>query len=171
MAEDILSKKSGYMGQEYVEDIDRVRMRFDVRLHTAAQLIPFDFFHNKRKITGTQQGRTLTVSFEERLPRTLIDDIAWGRKNYAQYVFGYVSDPLTRVNEEMLRQRYALGHFLISTFSFFDITSITITNAEQTPTDEVINVPLPGLFSAPPHSHFTDAHPGKRTRHFFTGLC
>lgn len=155
MEKDTPPESSRYVGQEYVEDRNKTRMRFDVCLHTPAQLEPFELFHEKRRIAGVQRGRELTISFEETLPRTLIDDIAWGRKNYAQYVLGYISSPLTRVNGEMLRQRYALGHFLVNTFSFFDITSIKITNAEQDPTDEVINVPLPQIFSAPPHAHFT----------------
>lgn len=148
---------SYYVGQEYVEDKSRSSMRFDVQLYSPAELLSFEFYYKKLKITGVQNGRYLTVSFIEKLPRKLIDDLAWGRKNAEQYVFGYIFIPLKRVNQEMLRQRYALGHFLVSTFSFFDIASIKLTNVDESPTDEVINVPWPPIFSAPPHFHFSKA--------------
>jgi len=146
---------SYYSGQDYVEDTSRTSMRFDIQLYSPAELLPFDFFYKKRKITGIQEGRYLNVSFTEKLPRKLIDDIAWNRRNAQRYVYGYIAIPLARVNQEMLRQRYSLGHFLANTFSFFDIASITLTNIDETPTDEVIAIPWPPVFSAPPHSHFT----------------
>jgi hypothetical protein len=144
-----------YSGQEYVEDKNIVSVRFDIQLYSPAELLPFEFYYKKRRITGVQKGRYLNISFTEKLPRKLIDDIAWSRRNAQRYVYGYIFTPLNRVNQEMLRQRYALGHFLASTFSFFDIASITLTNIDETPTDEVIAIPWPPIFSAPPHSQFT----------------
>lgn len=147
---------SYYLGQEYVEDKNRTSMRFDVQFYSPAELQPFEFFYKKKKINGLQKGRYLTVSFVENLSRKLIDDIAWGRKNAQQYVYGYLALPIARVNQEILRQRYSLGHFLASTFSFFDIASITLTNVDENPTDEVISMPWPPIVSAPPHSAFSE---------------
>jgi hypothetical protein len=145
-------KKGYYVGQEYVEDKDRISMRFDVQFYSPAELQSFDFYYKKKRISGSQEGRYLTVSFIEKLPRKLLDDIAENRKNAQQYVYGYLALPISRVNQEMLRQRYSLGHFLVSTFSFFDVASITLTNIDENPTDEVISMPWPPIFSAPPHS-------------------
>lgn len=147
---------SYYIGQEYVEDKNQTSMRFDVQFYSPAELQPFDFFYKKKKISGSQKGRYLTVSFVEKLPRRLINDIAWNRKNAQQYVYGYLALPIARVNQEILRQRYSLGHFLAGTFSFFDIASITLTNVGENPTDEVISMPWPPIFSAPPHSAFSE---------------
>lgn len=146
--------KKYYMGQEYIEDSNKISMRFDIQFYSPAELEPFDFFYKKRHISGKQVGRYLTVSFFEKLPRKLVEDIAWGRRNAEQYVLGYLSIPIARINQEMLRQRYSLGHFLVNTFSFFDIASITLTNADEASTDEVITIPWPPIFPPPPHSQF-----------------
>lgn len=143
-----------YVGKEYVEDKKRVSMRFDVKLYSPAKLLPFEFFYKKRKITGAQERQYLTVSFIENLPRTLIDDIAWNRKNAERYVYGYIFTPLQRVNQEMFRQRYSLGHFLVNTFSFFDIVAIKLTNIEEEGTDEIISMPWPPVAEALPNVHF-----------------
>lgn len=147
--------ESYFLGQEYVEDQRRTSIRFDVEFYSPAELQPFDFYYKKRRIIGSQKGRYLNVSFVEKLPRKLIEDIAWNKGSSQRYVYGYLFSPIHRVNQEILRQRYALGHFLASTFSFFDIVSIKLTNIDETPTDEIISVPWPPVFSPPPHSDLT----------------
>lgn len=143
---------SYYFGQEYVEDVEQVSVCFDIQFYSPAKLEPFEFFYKKKKINGLQKGQYLTVSFVEKLPRKLINDIAQNQEGAKQYVYGYIANPLMRVNQEILRQRYSLGHFLASTFSIFDIVSITLTNIDETSTDEIISIPWPPIFSAPPHS-------------------
>lgn len=145
-----------HAGEEYVKDKNLVSMRFDIQFYSPGSLEPFEFFYKKRKITGVQEGRYLKVSFTEKLPRSLVDDIAWGRNNAERYVYGYLFVPIQRVNQELLRQRYSLGHFLINTFSFFDIANIKLTNADENPTDEIISMPWPPVFAPPPHVHFAD---------------
>ena len=128
-------------------------MRFDVKLHSPTQLTPFELFYGKKIVVGRQEGPYLSISFVEYLPRKLIDDISWSRKNSERYVYGYIFNPLNRVNEEMLRQRYEFGNFLVNSFSFFNIITITLTNIETQITDEIISMPWPIIFSSPPYTN------------------
>lgn len=139
--------ESFFAGQEYLEDQLHDLMRVELCFYTPAVLDPFEFYVQKKKVVGSQNSGVLKVTFDVDFPRKLIDDLAWGRGNSQAYVLGYISRYLPRINEEMLRQRYSSGHFLLRTFSPLDVFKITITNLKPEWADEVINVPWPPTFA------------------------
>lgn len=144
------------MRKEYTEDKDIIPVRFEVALSTPAYIDSFEIYYNQRKIEGERRrGNILTVSFVEKLPSSLVKDILEKKEGSEQYAYGYVFNVLSRINEEMLRQRYELGHFLVNTFSLFDILEITLEDLGGEITSQVFGPPMPQSLAAPPHELFT----------------
>jgi|GEM_PF-2808091 len=112
--------------QEILEDKEFKKVTIDVYFFSSAILDPFEFFAYKKKIIGshTHTGSLFKISFEEELPKKLLGELAWGRSE--EFIIGYISKYLPRVNEELLNQRYSTGHLLIKTFSTLDISKVDI---------------------------------------------
>ncbi|MFH1769910.1 MAG: hypothetical protein ABH833_04630 [Parcubacteria group bacterium] len=138
--------ESYFVGQEYLEEGSSDSVRIDFSFFTSAVIEPFKFFVQKNKVEGLQTGGVLTVSFKTELPKKLIDDLAWGKGNSSAYVLGYIYKHLPMVNQELIKQRYLSGHFLITSFSMLDIFSIKVSNLDKDKADEIISVPWPPTF-------------------------
>jgi len=139
---------SFYIGQEYAEDLEYDVMRIEFFVHSAAVLDPFEFTLGGQKVSGIQKSGLLVVTTDQKLPRKLIDDLAWDRGNATKYIVGYISKYLPRINQELLQQRYVSGHFLVGAITILDIFRITVSNFKPEMADEVINVPWPPVFGA-----------------------
>lgn len=118
-------EKGYYIGQEFIEDTDTETATIEVSFYSPAVLDSFDFLApDGKKITGTQNGTLLNISFDQLLSKKLIEALMWGKSD--QFIIGYISKYLPIINAELLRQRYSSGHFLVKTFSTLDIYKVLI---------------------------------------------
>jgi len=108
-----------YIGQDLVEDKERLKTEIEIFFYSPAILNNFDFFIYGKKIIGTQKDGLLVVRFNQEMPKKLVDELKSGKSEHL--VVGYISKYLPRINQEILKQRYTEGHFLVRTFSTLDV--------------------------------------------------
>lgn len=127
--------------QEILEDKEFEKVTINVYFFSSAILDPFEFFAYKKKIIGshTHTGSLFKISFEEELPKKLLGKLAWGRSE--EFIIGYISKYLPRVNEELLNQRYSTGHLLIKTFTTLDISNVDINIHSSKEGNVILNWP------------------------------
>ncbi len=140
-----------YTGMEFVEDTNTADVTIDFFFYSPALLEPFEIFVFSKKITGIQQANLLHISFEQTISKRLLDTLQQ-EGNKHEFIIGYISYYLPRINQEMLRQRYSLGHFLVQTYSTLDIVILNLTLKG---TDKVISILWsPTITSFPPLKEF-----------------
>ena len=140
-----------YWGMEFVEDKETVEVVIDFSLYSPALLEPFEIFVSGKKITGIQQTNLLHITFEQIISKKLLDTLK-GKGHKDEFIIGYISRYLPSINQEILRQRYSLGHFLVQTYSIFNILmpSVTPKGTEQA----ILITWAPTLTSFPPLKEF-----------------
>ena len=114
-----------YWGMEFVEDKETVEVIIDFFFYSPALLEPFEIFVSGKKIAGIQQGNLLHVTFEQTISKRLFDTLK-KKGNKGEFIIGYISRYLPSINQEILRQRYSLGHFLVQTYSILNIVILRV---------------------------------------------
>ena len=105
-----------------------------------------------KRIDLEQEGAILRISFPEDISQKLRDSLLRGDQSSARWLLGYVSDVLPYVNQEILNQRHRLGHFLIRTFTVFDIRELRMVDTQSN--RGVIVAGPGGITEFPPMSSF-----------------
>lgn len=123
---------SYYIGQEFVEDPDTVTTTIQVLFYSPALIQPFDFFAKKTKVSVGQKDGWLVCSFPQEISKKLIADVEARKQRATQFIVGYVTRYLPRINYELLRLRYTSGHLLVRTYSTLDAYGIRIIPAGAT---------------------------------------
>jgi len=113
-----------YIGKEFIEDTETEKTVIEILFYSPAILDSFELLVAGKKIIGNQKSGLLKIYFEQTLSKKLIENLMWDKSE--EYIIGYISKYLPGINEEILRQRYNSGHFLIRTFSTLDISRVNI---------------------------------------------
>ena len=126
MKNQLFDWEKGYcVGQEYFKDVLNIDTSIKINCYSPALLEDFDFYLYDNKICVNQIGGKLQIKFNKKISNKLLNDI---KKNKGEnFIIGYISKILPKVNQEILKQRYKNGHFLIRSFSTMDIYKIVIT--------------------------------------------
>lgn len=136
-----------YVGKKFVEDTEFVESTIQVLWLSPAEIEPFHFYIEGKKVIGQQVAGWIGTSFNQSLSKKLVNELICGKSE--QFILGYVSKYLPKINEEVLRQRYTSGHLLIRTFSTLDIKQISVTVPTMVPRPIVFSGPQ-GVPSFPP---------------------
>lgn len=121
---------SFYVGQEYVEDLIKIPVLFEIFFYSPAVLDKTLFKALGKQITLEQHGAVLQVAFEENISEKLFENIK--RKHQGDdWILGYVIEIMPFVNQEILKQRYENAHLLAKTFSTLDIYQLFISRKNE----------------------------------------
>ena len=137
---------SYFVGQEYVLDPKRVRVEIHLIFISPGEITKTKLDANGKQILLDQNGSLFRAIFEEDLSEVLLASIK--EKHVGdQWILGYVAEVMPYINQEILRQRYVTGHFLVRTYSSLDISQLWIVNKRL---GEKIRVSWPGSLAAFP---------------------
>ena len=129
MEQNINWEEGWYIGKKYVEDIETVESVFDIFFYSPAVINSFEFYIFGKKIKGSCDNGFLHISFNQNISKLLAKDLQDNKSE--QFVIGYIQKYLPYINNEILKQRYLFGHFLIKTYSSLDISKIIINLGEN----------------------------------------
>ncbi len=137
--EEISKSYYGCMGQEYIKNGSQIDTSIKINCYSPALLEDFDFYLYNNKICVNQIGGELQIKFNKKISNKLLNDVK--KHKGERFVIGYISKILPKVNQEILKQRYENGHFLIRSFSIMDIYKIIITR-HRSGEEIVLNWPV-----------------------------
>lgn len=137
---------SYFVGQEYVLDPIRIKVEIHLLFISPGEITKTKLNANGKQVLLDQNGSMLRVIFEEDLSERLFNNI---KEEHAgdRWVLSYVAEVMPYLNQEILRQRYLTGHFLVRTYSSLDIFQLWIINIIS---GEKVRVAWPGSLAAFP---------------------
>ncbi len=136
-----------YIGQEFVEDEERILVCIKAWVLASAVISSGDFFLYGTHVFFEQDGNYMVISFKKRISARLFQYLQESRD--ARWIIGYVDKYLHRVNQELLIQRYHSGSFLLRGYSLFDILKLSLAIPDN---DEVV-LGWPPVFPAFPQEN------------------
>lgn len=117
---------SFYVGQEYVEDQNKIPILIEVFFYSVAVLDKAVINALGKQVILEQRGALLRFAFEEKISEKLFENIKHKHRG-DDWILGYVIEVMPFVNQEILRQRYENAHLLTKTFSTLDIYRLLIS--------------------------------------------
>lgn len=118
-------RESYYVGQDYIEDKNRICCEIKTAILHPTKIENFEFWHKKANVKVEQNGNTIVITARKKVSSRLIDDLRLLEVGQ-QYFVGYMNSYVAIVNERLLQQKYNGNNFLIKTFSVFDLMDILV---------------------------------------------
>lgn len=122
---------SYFVGEEYVKDPTRIDVVINAQFISGGLVHPFDFFLYGNRVLVRQSGAVLTVTIQRKIPQKLWQDVYSSQKG-DRYIVAYVWKMLPRVNQEILKQKYASGHVFLKSISTLDIVALLLNYNKKT---------------------------------------
>jgi len=132
--------ESYYVGQEYVEDTNRIEAIISYFLYSNVFLSPFEFIFNDYKVRAIHNGTDFVILYERIISQKLFENVLREGRG-KNFLYGYFHDILFSINTEISKQKYLSGHVLNRPISCFDVKEITVFD-KLTANTGVIKGPL-----------------------------
>ena len=145
--------ESFYVGQQYVEDQNRIDCTISVGFVYPGMIEPGVLWYRKSQISIRQKPPVLIVSIKRKIAACLWDDIrlfGWG----GQFIVGYVNTLMPVVNRRLLDNRYLSGQPLSRTYSLLDAIWLVVTHQD-------VDVPLNWPVAVSPFPRSAQLAPGR----------
>ena len=135
---------SHFVGQEYVEDGNRIECRITAAFIFPGLIDSIEFWHRKNRIVLQKHPPVVTIEIHRKISVRLWDDLRlFGRGQ--QFIIGYVNAVMPAINRRLLDNRYLSGQPLSRTFFLLEAVGLLVTRgSEQLPLHWPISVsPFP----------------------------
>ncbi|MFA5210983.1 MAG: SEC-C metal-binding domain-containing protein [Patescibacteria group bacterium] len=133
--------ESYIVGQEYIDDEDKIEVliKYTIILPSIVDNFNIDDY----PLHVVQNGNKIYVNFNKIISKKLLEDIKkhfcdfknnnyiskeLTKKNPSQFIVGYISETLPRINKEILNRKYNEGHIIVKTISQFDISEVFVVD-------------------------------------------
>ena len=116
-----------FVGQEYVEDGDRIDCSITVAFIYPGLIDSTEFWYRKNRIVFRQHPPLLTIEIHRQIPGRLWDDLRLFARGQ-QYIVGYVNAVMPAVNRRLLDNRYLSGQPLSRTFFLLEALGLAVTH-------------------------------------------
>jgi hypothetical protein len=130
-------EKGYYVGQEYVEDSDRIEVIIHLAFYFPA-IFNFNNFEIEKDnaVKMKQLGGLFVVEFEKQISKKLFNDLQTLRSpsDPAIFILGYIDEILPILNQKIITKKYLSGHILARPIGILDIQSIQIIDKETSET-------------------------------------
>lgn len=123
--------ESYFVGQEYVEDANRVKSTISIAFIYPALIKSVEFWHRKSRLVFQQIPPLLFIEIQRKIPERLWDDLRLFSRG-EQFIIGYLSRLMPVINRQLLDNRYLNGEPLSRTFSLLDAIGISVTYGKYT---------------------------------------
>jgi len=121
---------SYFIGQEYVEDENRLECSISVAFIYPGIIQSTEFWHRKNRIVFQQRPPLLIIEIHRKISSRLWDDVRlFGRGQ--QFIIGYVSAVMPAVNRRLLDNRYLSGQLLSRTFFLMEAVWLFVTHENK----------------------------------------
>lgn len=124
--------KSYYVGQEYVEDPDKIDVFIKFKFRPAVVFSNINFDYSKLRVRQIERGEVL-CTLEKTISQKLFTAISDPKDIHSLFrvtgfVLGYIKLYLPSINEHIQEQKYLDGHILARTISLNDIYGVLVAN-------------------------------------------
>lgn len=142
--------KSFYVGQEYVEDPDRVDALILFKFHPAVLFSNIEVDCDEFHILQIAEGEVI-CTVEKKISKKLLNAISNPKDGQsfsraAKFILGYIRNYMPLINKHIQRKKYMDGHILGKTVSLWDINGVIVSSRKGDKIGEVAwPVPISGF--------------------------
>jgi hypothetical protein len=124
---------SYYVGQEYIEDPEKIEALIKFKFRSAVVFSNIDFDHRDLHVRQIGRGEVV-CTLHKTISKRLFDTISSPKNaqsliKLTTYILGYIRPYLPSINERIQQQKYLDGHILARTISLFDIYDVAVVNS------------------------------------------
>jgi hypothetical protein len=142
---------SSGVGSDYIADATRIDCAIRAHFVCPGFVRPFEFWFHGTKVTGAQAGNILQIVVQRKIPLLLWDHLRLMGVGQ-EYLIGYITTLMPRINRRLIDNRYEEGHLLSRTFAIFEAMGVNITVKNR-----ALQLDWPrGIASFPPSRQLSD---------------
>lgn len=145
--------KSYYIGQEYLEDEEKIPVYIKFKFNSAVVFKSINLDQDELHLKQLSSG-VILCTLEKIISKKLFEEISGpidfkDQKRVAEYmrtstfVIGYIRAYISSINKRILDQKYLEGHILARTISIVDIYEVAVLTREKEPKGGMVQWPIP----------------------------